>query len=64
MKQNRKRMLQGQYAVDGYEVRAIDIINIKCHDLKHQMKVLEKTEDNRSRAVRDGKDIEAKEHIA
>lgn len=28
---------------------AIDIINMKCHDLKHQMKALEKMEDIRSR---------------
>lgn len=29
---------------------AIDIINMKCHDLKHQMKALAKIEDDRSRA--------------
>lgn len=28
---------------------AIDIINMKCHDLKHQMKALEKMEDGQSR---------------
>lgn len=29
---------------------AIDIINMKCHDLKHQMKALAKIEDDQSRA--------------
>lgn len=29
---------------------AIDIINMKCHDLKHQMKALAKIEDDRSRS--------------
>lgn len=29
---------------------AIDIINIKCHDLKHQIKALERMEDNQTRS--------------
>lgn len=29
---------------------AIDIINMKCHDLKHQIKALEKMEDNQARS--------------
>ncbi len=29
---------------------AIDIINIKCHDLKHQLRVLERVEDEQTRA--------------
>ncbi len=44
-----EQILQISSAQQKSSKEAIDIINIKCHDLKHQMKALEKMEDNSSR---------------
>lgn len=45
-----EQLLQMSTAQQKSSKEAIDIINMKCHDLKHQMKALAKMEDDRSRA--------------
>lgn len=45
-----EQMLQMAYTQQKSAKEAIDIINIKCHDLKHQMKALAKMEDARERS--------------
>lgn len=44
-----EQLLQISTAQQKSSKEAIDIINMKCHDLKHQIKALAKIEDNRSR---------------
>ncbi|GAA0800023.1 hypothetical protein GCM10008910_27200 [Faecalicatena orotica] len=44
-----EQLLQISTAQQKSSKEAIDIINMKCHDLKHQMKALAKIEDDRSR---------------
>lgn len=44
-----EQLLQQSTAQQKSSKEAIDIINMKCHDLKHQMKALAKIEDNQSR---------------
>lgn len=45
-----EQLLQISTAQQKSSKEAIDIINMKCHDLKHQMKALAKMEDDRSRS--------------
>lgn len=45
-----EQLLQLSTAQQKSSKEAIDIINMKCHDLKHQMKALAKIEDDQSRA--------------
>lgn len=45
-----EQLLQISTAQQKSSKEAIDIINIKCHDLKHQIKALAKMEDDKSRA--------------
>ncbi|WP_104802625.1 ATP-binding protein [Blautia marasmi] len=45
-----EQLLQIATAQQKSSKEAIDIINMKCHDLKHQMKALAKMEDDRSRS--------------
>lgn len=45
-----EQLLQMSNAQQKSAKQAIDIINIKCHDLKHQIKVLERIEDNQERS--------------
>lgn len=45
-----EQLLQLSHAQQRSSREAIDIINIKCHDLKHQIKNLEKIDDSRERA--------------
>lgn len=44
-----EQLLQVSHSQQKSSKDAIDIINMKCHDLKHQIKALAKMEDNRSR---------------
>lgn len=44
-----EQLLQISTAQQKSSKEAIDIINMKCHDLKHQMKALARMEDDRSR---------------
>lgn len=44
-----EQLLQVSHSQQKSSKDAIDIINMKCHDLKHQIKALAKIEDNRSR---------------
>lgn len=44
-----EQLLQISNAQQKSSKEAIDIINMKCHDLKHQMKALARMEDDRSR---------------
>lgn len=46
-----EQLLQLSHAQQKSSKEAIDIINMKCHDLKHQMKALAKMEDNQSRTA-------------
>lgn len=44
-----EQLLRASAAQQKSSREAIDIINMKCHDLKHQIKALEKMEDNSAR---------------